>query len=129
MAKVENSPTFLPEYPLTRLVPGSRAVYKFDKKRIRFLTLGRPKDAKEQNEPDSHEVAIGRILGEHNDERQREDNGERPLTNLIRVPWDFLHQSPTHHNQADLDETPLDALAAYFINKKRSSTESQVAYI
>ena len=84
----------------------------------------RPKDAKEQNEPDSHEVAIGRILGEH--ERQREDNGERPLTNLIRVPWDFFHQSPI--NQADLDETPLDALAAYFINKKRSSTESQVAY-
>ena len=32
MPKVENSPTFLPEYPLTRLVPGSRAIYKFDKK-------------------------------------------------------------------------------------------------
>ena len=86
----------------------------------------RPKDAKEQNEPDSHEVAIGRILGEDNGERQQEDNRERALTNLIRVPWEFFHQSPIH--QADLDETPLDALAAYFINKKRSSTESQVAY-
>ena len=43
MAKVENSPTFLPEYPLTRLVPGSRAVYKFDKKEYVFLHEGVPK--------------------------------------------------------------------------------------
>ena len=57
-----------------------------------------------------------------------EDKEERTLKDLIHLPWELNDQFPMNHKQLGFDGTPLDALA-YFINKKRSSTESQVDLI
>merc|ERR1711971_500486 len=94
---VDFHPTFLPEYGLSRFMPGNG-------------------DAAGQTQPDSHDVSIRAILAQ--------DNEESALKNLIHVPWQFNDQSPMHHKRPDLDETTLDNLA-YFVKKKRSSTESQ----
>merc|ERR1712192_194996 len=94
---VDFHPTFLPEYGLSRFMPGSG-------------------DTASQTQPESHDVSIRAILAQGNE--------ESALKNLIHVPWQFNDQSPMHHKRPDLDEITLDNLA-YFVKKKRSSTESQ----